>query len=255
MTGSVPPSRCYEQIANQYEDARGGRRRSGEIADALARWLPPEGSVLDVGAGTGIVADELLQRGWDLTLLDLSPSMLDQAAVRFPGQVIRADAQALPVATARFDAVIFVWSLHHVGDPRRAFREAARALLPGGRIVALAGEPLPRNDDIEPLFQRLLYLRPTHAFSIESIAEQALAAGLRVIARDHTNGAFLDTPRQVVDSIERRLYSSLWEIDEAGWSARVQPVIDALLTLPDPDRPRRRDARHPLIVLETASDR
>src|SRR5918999_4833863 len=53
----------------------------------LVSRLPPGGHVLDVATGTGLVAAELLRRGFRVTGLDQSPEMLDVARRRFEGRV------------------------------------------------------------------------------------------------------------------------------------------------------------------------
>ena len=55
-------------------------------------------------------------------------------------------------------------------------------------------------------------------------------------------------PTAEADAIERRIYSSLFDVDDEAWARVVVPVIDALRALPDPDRPRRRRNRHPLLA-------
>src|ERR687892_2859948 len=65
----------------------------------LVTRLPPDGGrVLDVATGTGLVAAELLRRGFEVTGLDLSPEMLAVAHRRFGDQVglINGSAEALP---------------------------------------------------------------------------------------------------------------------------------------------------------------
>jgi demethylmenaquinone methyltransferase/2-methoxy-6-polyprenyl-1,4-benzoquinol methylase len=99
----------------------------------------PEGAeVLDVAAGPGNVAAELLRRGArSVTALDLSFEMLRAGARRAtPGLTwVNADALALPFADATFDAVTISFGLRNTTDPRAALAEFARVLRPGGRVV------------------------------------------------------------------------------------------------------------------------
>lgn len=99
----------------------------------------PEGAaVLDVAAGPGNVATELVARGAaEVTALDLSFAMLAEGARRgHPGiSWVNADAQALPFADAIFDAVTISFGLRNVPDPERALAEFARVTRPGGRLV------------------------------------------------------------------------------------------------------------------------
>jgi len=246
----LPASRSYEGIAEEYEQARGGVRRARELVEAVARWLKPGSLIIDVGAGTAIVADELRNRGHRVIPLDISPSMLRRAAGRFPGQVLRADGQALPLRPGTVDVVLFVWSLHHVGEPVLALREARQVLRRGGRIVAISGLRNPADDDMQPVFARLESLRPAAGLGAKAIRSHAERADLRVSATGVTEGAFDQSPRELASQIEQRLYAPLWDLDETEWHEHVQPVIDDLLALPDPDRQRRCQSSHPLLVLE-----
>ena len=69
--------------------------------------------------------------------LDITPELLEVARERLPDADLReGDMEALPFADAAFDAVVGVNAFQFAGDPRRALREAARVLRPGGRVVA-----------------------------------------------------------------------------------------------------------------------
>nr|MBF6589837.1 class I SAM-dependent methyltransferase [Ktedonobacterales bacterium] len=100
--------------------------------------------VLELGSGRGDLWRANLERiphGWNVTLSDLSPGMLEEArahlgayAARF--HFMRADAQAIPFADGVFDAVIANHMLYHVPDIPRALVEIARVLKPGGALYA-----------------------------------------------------------------------------------------------------------------------
>jgi hypothetical protein len=59
---------------------------------------------------------------------------------------------------------------------------------------------------------------------------------------------FPSTVTDEIDHIENRIYSSLFDVDDATWTTVVEPVLGQLRALPDPDRPRDRRNRHPLLV-------
>jgi ubiquinone/menaquinone biosynthesis C-methylase UbiE len=106
--------------------------------------LPPESHILQLGGGTGLLWLENLNRvprGWDITLSDLSPGMLQEAQRNlhdrqrhFEFAVI--DAEAVPFEDASFDTVIANHMLYHVPDRTRALLEIRRVLRPGGRFYA-----------------------------------------------------------------------------------------------------------------------
>jgi hypothetical protein len=49
-------------------------------------------------------------------------------------------------------------------------------------------------------------------------------------------------------SIEERMYSTLWDLDEPTWQAVVIPKVDALRHLEEPEQARLRAVPHPLWV-------
>lgn len=106
----------------------------------LVSRLPQDGGhVLDVATGTGLVALELVARGFRVTGLDRSPEMLAVARARFGSQVelVEGTAESLPFADASFDHLTFTYLLRYVEDPGATLAELARVVRPGGTIASL----------------------------------------------------------------------------------------------------------------------
>jgi SAM-dependent methyltransferase len=86
----------------------------------LTRYLPPAGSILEIGAGTGRYTLALCRRGYSVTAVDLSAALLQRCklrleASRLHGQVqfVVADARDLhAVPTTAFDAVLLMGPLY-----------------------------------------------------------------------------------------------------------------------------------------------
>ena len=102
--------------------------------------------LLDVCSGTGDLLIEFLRQdpartgvGVDLSveMLALGRTKLRRNALDGRGRMLAGDAEELPVAGARFDAVTVAFGIRNVGDPRAALREMARVLRPGGRAAVL----------------------------------------------------------------------------------------------------------------------
>lgn len=114
----------------------------------------PHGHVLEIGAGSGAMAAELLDRHdrIEMTVTDFDPEMVAFASrrlVRFGDRVRarQADATALPFPDGSFDAVLGWIMLHHTVEWEKALAESVRVLRPGGHIVAydlLTSGPLRR---------------------------------------------------------------------------------------------------------------
>jgi SAM-dependent methyltransferase len=92
--------------------------------------------LLDIAAGPGYVSAEATRRGWSVTGVDFSESMLAVAQRNFPKIDFHCgDAEALPFADASFDAAVMNFGILHLARPEAALREACRVLLPGGRFA------------------------------------------------------------------------------------------------------------------------
>lgn len=106
----------------------------------LVSRLPRDGGrVLDVATGTGLVAAELVRRGFTVTGLDQSAEMLEVARRRFEGtvDVVEASAEDLPFDDAAFDHVTVTYLLRYVDDPGATLAELARVVRPGGVLASL----------------------------------------------------------------------------------------------------------------------
>jgi arsenite methyltransferase len=132
-----------ESVARQLEVLYGTRdvlRRRQLVRDALG--VAPGERILDVGCGPGFYVAELLEHvGSDGSVvgIDSSRPMLAVAAHRSEGHdnvaFHEADATALPVENASFDAALSVQVLEYVAEVPAALAEMYRALRPGGRLV------------------------------------------------------------------------------------------------------------------------
>src|SRR3954451_25056686 len=104
-------------------------------AARLASEAGPE--ILDLGAGTGLLSDAVAAARPDaqLTLLDGSAAMLEQAKARFGDRSVRLIVSEFnePLPPGPFDAVVSALAIHHLsnGDKRDLFRRILRVLRPG----------------------------------------------------------------------------------------------------------------------------
>lgn len=137
-----PALETYERLAPVYDSFSAEYDHEAWVAaltTAIEPWAPPVGRALDVGCGTGRSALPLLDRGHHLSACDVSPAMVARARTK-PGleQAFVADMRALPdggpfeLVTCLDDAVNYLLG---ADDLRRAAREAARRLAPGGLYV------------------------------------------------------------------------------------------------------------------------
>jgi demethylmenaquinone methyltransferase / 2-methoxy-6-polyprenyl-1,4-benzoquinol methylase len=111
------------------------RRRALERAGLQAGMF-----VVDVGAGTGLVAREAARIVGDNALVlgvDPSPGMIANAKVPPGVRLASGAAESIPAADGSTDFVSMGYALRHVSDLQTAFREFHRVLKPGGRLCLL----------------------------------------------------------------------------------------------------------------------
>ena len=100
----------------------------------------PGDAVLDVGCGFGAFHPQLHAVGARVVALDYSPGMTRESrnqAIRdgLAVQVIRADAQQIPLADSSVEHALASHMLYHVPDIRRALEEIRRVVKAGGRVL------------------------------------------------------------------------------------------------------------------------
>ncbi len=113
----------------------------------LKQYLPAQGSVLEIGAATGRYTLELARLGYQVTAVDLTPTLLERCRQRlsdagFEGQAqfVAADARDLRAVTKTdFDVVLLMGPLYHLvveADRQAALRQAREHLKSGGVIFS-----------------------------------------------------------------------------------------------------------------------
>ena len=143
--------------------------------------LPPDGWLLDLGAGTGDLAGEAVrqQPGAHVLAADFTLEMMRVGRERSGSQALpagrlvwsAADATRLPFPEQTFEAVVSGFLLRNVTDVARCLSEQYRVLKPGGRLVALDTTP-PPHTPLRPLIRFHLHrLIPTLGKLIAGQAE------------------------------------------------------------------------------------
>lgn len=103
-------------------------------AQAVAWLLRDAEEVADVGAGTGKLTAAIVRARCDVVAVEPDAAMIDALVREVPqARALRGTAEALPLADASVDAVLFGQAWHWVDVPA-ASTEAARVLRPGGAL-------------------------------------------------------------------------------------------------------------------------
>ncbi|MBV9932305.1 MAG: ArsR family transcriptional regulator [Alphaproteobacteria bacterium] len=184
--------RYFAARAQDWDRIRSLHVAESEVEAAIARALRdrPLGRLVDVGTGTGRML-ELFARGADHALgVDRSPEMLRLARVKLAeaglgAELRQGDMYALPLPAGAADTVIIHQVLHYAQQPSAAIAEAARLLVPGGRLLIVDFAPHEREE-----------LRATDAhlrlgFADETMLAYLETAGLQGEVVEHLEGGEL----------------------------------------------------------------
>jgi ubiquinone/menaquinone biosynthesis C-methylase UbiE len=230
----------------------------------LVRRLPakPQGDVLELACGTGIVTRKLRERldpSVRLVASDISEAMLEYAKQKVQGAIEwrKADAASLPFDKSAFGAVLCAFGVMFVPDKKAAFREARRVLREDGVFLfnvwdGLDANPHSRatNDVIEAMFpgDPEMKFRGPFEFNdravLRALLDESRFREVRIepvrlevrspSAREYATGQLKGTPRGAllakrgvaVDDVIEKIGASLAQVGgEAPFKSSAQALV------------------------------
>jgi ubiquinone/menaquinone biosynthesis C-methylase UbiE len=131
----------YDKMARQYEQESDPFSNENEL-DEFTNLVRPRGQILDAGCGPGIVARLLVDKGFQVTGVDISQTTIDIARQRVPeAELMVGDMSALEFDDETFDGIVSTYAVFHVPRTMHSslFQEFRRVLKKGGALLLNIG--------------------------------------------------------------------------------------------------------------------
>jgi len=170
----------YQQLEDpEYESGRAQRRLQARKLLEIARRHRPGGTLVDIGAGSGILVEEALAMGYRAE--GIEPSRWLQERAQEHGLRVHLGVAPHPDVPGPFDVVALIDVLEHVSAPVELLRAGRDLLAPDG--IGLVVTP-----DVHSLAARLMgrrwwHYRVAHIgyFGVETLTLALRTAGLEPI--------------------------------------------------------------------------
>jgi ArsR family transcriptional regulator len=135
----------FARHADDWDELRSLHSPDGMVEEALVEALgeEPLGCLLDIGTGTGRMAELFAPRADRIVALDKSLEMLRIARAKLQHlptetvELVQGDFLDLPFPADQFDTILLHQVLHFAQEPELALAEASRVIKPGGRIAII----------------------------------------------------------------------------------------------------------------------
>jgi SAM-dependent methyltransferase len=202
-----------------------------------ARVKSTGGSVLEVGCGPGLMLEAFSRRGWRAVGIERNEEIAEKAR-----RTLGLDISAKPVAAlsmdARFDLIIMFHVLEHIADPVTLFRESAKRLAPGGRIII----NVPNFASWQSQFAGAKWLHldpPRHLihFTPETLAGALKRAGLKVaevsfVSFEHDPYGWVESTINLLTGRRNTLTRFLMGLDAFGPVVLLSLLLGTVLAPP-----------------------
>jgi SAM-dependent methyltransferase len=155
-------------------------REMRDVFEECGDWLGEGGrvgTVLDVGCSFGHLLRALERRGWQTTGIEPSSVAAAYAETLIRGSVHRSGFEDVALEPASFDAVVSLYVLEHVNDPRAFMAKVHDILKPGGQAIIRIPYTRPLFP-VNRLLGRSLMHAPMHLNDFSPAAMQRLGRSL-----------------------------------------------------------------------------
>lgn len=211
LTNPPTPATMSEHYGKHYDAFIGAAgdsspRRWQKRRKTLLKYKT-NGSLLDVGCGSGAFLETLKGASWELYGIEMSIGPALKAQARSGAQVFVGDVLDAPFEPNTCDVVTCLDVLEHLFNPREVLSRISEWLKPGGIVYVLVPNIESGEASIFKSYWYGLEL-PRHLshFSLKSLRYLATSVGLEEVSLiAHPNSTFEYSTRYLLDDILHRV--------------------------------------------------
>jgi ubiquinone/menaquinone biosynthesis C-methylase UbiE len=139
--------------------------------------------ILDVGAGTGVIAEEVSKSCDEVFALEPDPKRVNYIKRKYPSvKAFDGTAEAIQFPEFYFTKVYAISSMHHFKDKDAALFEIHRVLKHGGLLIVKDSEPGTRTSSFEHRVAKVEFLAP------DKLREKLEATGFEIKSMEGLRG-------------------------------------------------------------------
>jgi ubiquinone/menaquinone biosynthesis C-methylase UbiE len=148
-------------------------------------------SVLDIACGTGIISCEFAKIASQVTGIDLTPAMIEQAKILQKDNNLKnitwkiGDVSNLPFDDNVFSIVVTRYSFHHILEPKKVLEEMKRVCISGGKIMIIDVTPDKDKVDAYNQVEKLRDSSHVKALTFSELERMMKDAGLINLKAEH----------------------------------------------------------------------
>jgi SAM-dependent methyltransferase len=245
---------AFDRAAGFYDRTRSlAPEDAAALTEALVRETQATADlrILEIGIGTGRIAGPLIQRGLQVTGIDLARPMVDvlrQNHGRVP--VVIGDVTYLPFADRSFDVVLAFHVLHLMPTWRDVLHEVARIVRPPGCFVHSTHwrDADSANTRLRQAWRQMLLARGVDVSrpgtrdedQIAAVLAETGARGRQVLV---AQGVETTKVRDILDRMAARIWSDTWLVPDDLFPPALAELTQWASTEFDLDAPQTEEYR------------
>lgn len=211
--------------------------RIGALTGMDSTW-----KILDVNCGTGRLTIPLAASGFEVTGIDASSDMLEQAKSQLQTGSQRSfvcgDAEEMQFPDNCFDAAIIARLFLHIGNAAQVTRELVRVVRPGGTVIVLHGKAAFDNTPLRQ-FRKTCdergYLPQRQRSDRQAISAAIAALNMTHLLVDVSDLKWTKTMthRESIEHLRLRVHSEFWLVPPGKYDEILSEMQEQLSQQPD----------------------